>query len=53
MICLKKFSLKICVFKKFLEVKRILGEIRKNNKGTLMKIIRYNGKSDVDIEFFR
>lgn len=32
-------------------MKSILGEIRKNNKGTLMKIIRYGGKSDIDIEF--
>ena len=32
-------------------MKSILGEIRKNNKGTSMKIIRYNGASDIDVEF--
>ena len=30
-----------------------VGEIRENNKGTKMKIIRCNGNDDIDVEFFR
>ena len=28
-----------------------LGEIRENNKGTRMKIIRYRNSEDIDVEF--
>lgn len=34
--------------KKYLEV---IGEVRKNNYGTEMKIIAYRNSNDIDVEF--